>query len=211
MRLLSLTLVMGAATLLAGCRCLTCDDDESPCEDACGHCATAGLFDVTQARTAKKLEVQVDVEGNFVEVEYHCDPATIPQTVRDAMDAMHPGGPFTDAERELDDGVLYYELSRIVNGLEVEAMFSADGQLHSEEIEVRAGAVPAAVRDGVKTRYPEGKVAKWEEIHDGQGQTVEFHVKADVGGKRHKLMFGTDGELHGDVIEMVAEIEVPAG
>jgi Putative beta-lactamase-inhibitor-like, PepSY-like len=174
-------------------------------------CQTSPRIDVPEARRAHKVEIQLDGDGSMLEVEYHVSPDQVPAAVREAMDSLPPGGAFTDAEREVHDGELLFELSRTVDGLEVEAMFFASGRLHSEELEVRADAVPAEVRSAVDQRFPDGIVDKYEEIRDGSRQLREYHVKVDVDGRRHKLILSTSGKVTGDYLELQAELEVPAG
>ena len=198
MKTTSLVPALLGAIVLTGCQSTTL-------------CQRSLLIDVGEARSARKIEIQVDARGGIVEVEYHADPASIPEIVRQAMDRLHPGGPFTDAERELNDGVLYYELSREVDGLEVEAMFTAGGELFSEEVEVRAGDVPQAIRDAITAHLPGGTVAKYEEIRNGSRELVEYHVKLDEDGRRHKLILSLEAQVMGDFLELVAEIEVPVG
>lgn len=167
-------------------------------------------FDIDDARVATKIEIQMDKAGRIGEIEFHVDPARVPAAVRAAMDALHPGGPFTGAEKERQDGVLYYELTREVNGLEVEAMFTPDGKLHSEEIEVAEAAVPGAVKAAVATAYPDATVSKWESIHNAARALVEYHVKLVSGGQKVKVMVTPGGAITGAMLEVPAEIEVPA-
>jgi len=129
--------------------------------------------------------------------------------VRNAMNELHPGGPFTDAEREYNDGVLYFELSREVNGLEVEAMFTPEGELHAEEVSVAADTVPQAVKDAIAAEYADGTVTNWEEIRNGARELTAYHVKLGMGGKKYKVMVSTEGSITGAYIEVPAEIEVP--
>jgi len=173
-------------------------------------CATTGVkWDNESAATARTLEVTQDAKGARTEVEYHIAPEEVPQAVRDAMDRLHPGGAFDDAEREYNDGVLYYELSRKVNGMEVEAMFTPDGTLFSEEIQVAASAVPAPVQETVRSILAGARVTKWEEIRDAKRAVVEYHVKLVRGTYKYKAMVGTDGKLIEVLREIPAEIEIP--
>jgi hypothetical protein len=167
------------------------------------------LWDLSDAREAVKIEIQVAEDGSMREVEFHVAPESIPAPVRGAMDRLHPGGPYTDAERERSGGELYYELSRVVDGREVEAMFTADGTLHSEEIEVEKAAVPEAVASAIAKAFPEGTVSQWEEIHDGERALVEYHVKLGSGGRSYKVRVSPAGAIEGAVLEVVAELEVP--
>ena len=171
--------------------------------------APTSLWDIDDARSAVKLEILVDKAGGFTEIEYHIDPATVPAAVRAAMDKLHPGGPFTAAERERNDGVLYFELSREVGGFEVEAMFTPEGKLHSEEVTVAADSVAPEVRAALAKALPQGKVTAWEEIRDSQRALVEYHVKVDHGGRHWKVMMSTAGAITGSVRVAPAAIEGP--
>jgi hypothetical protein len=168
-----------------------------------------GKWEPDHAAAAKKLEVQVDKSGRHTEVEYHIPPSEVPGPVRSAMDQLHPGGPYEDAEREWDGGKLYYELARRVNGLEVEAMFSPDGQLHSEEIQVPMNKVPEAVRTAAMSSLSGAQATMWEEIRNSKREVYEYHVKMSRGTDKYKLMISTSGKLLGIVREVPAEIEVP--
>lgn len=161
------------------------------------------------ALAARSIEMQVTAEGGLGEIEYHIDPSAVPGAVRDAMDLLHPGGPFTAAEKEVNDGVLYYELTREVGGMEVEAMFTPEGRLHSEEIEVAEAAVPEPVRARARNARRGATVTKWEEIRDGDHRLFQYHVKMTSDGMNWKVMIAPDGALDAIYREIPSEIEVP--
>jgi hypothetical protein len=174
----------------------------------CGGMSHA-KWDNDRASKARTLEVQVDKGGRHTEVEYHISPDSVPAAVRQAMDRLHPGGAFDDAEYETSHGKPYYELARKVNGMEVEAMFTPDGELYSEEIQVPMSKVPEAARSRMMSAMAGGQATMWEEIRDGKREVTAYHVKMSRGGDKFKLMFKPDGALEGMVREVPAEIEVP--
>ena len=176
---------------------------------ALASCQSAVSISCDEALSAKKLEIQIDVEGRMTEVEYHISPTDVPAAVQEAMDRLHPGGAFTDAEREYHGGKVYFELNRMVGGLEVEAMFLPDGTLHSEEVEILRTNVPESVRIAIRDGYPEGRVTKYEEIRDGNRELVEYHVKVRQGGIAYKVLVSPEGEHIGTFREIESEIEVP--
>lgn len=161
------------------------------------------------ALNAKKIEMTVNSAGKATEVEFHISPAQVPEVVRQAMDKVHPGGPFTDAEKEWYKGKLYYELSREVKGMEVEAMFTPEGVLFQQEIEVSQAKVPAGVQTAARAALSGGKVRKWEEIRDAQNGLLEYHVKMNRGGKDYKIKISTGGRVTEVLREVPSEIEVP--
>ncbi len=168
------------------------------------------LWNINDAREATKLEIQVDESGQFVEIEYHIPPERVPPIIQQAMKAAFPEvGPFTDAEKEMDGGILYFELSGEVDGLEVEAMFDLQGRLHAKEVEVPQASVPQRVQDAVLESTYVGTVRKWEEIRGSANQLVEYHVKTEKDGRRYKLVVPLSGRLGRVFLETVAEVEVP--
>jgi hypothetical protein len=173
-------------------------------------CAAAPILDAEAAANAESIELLLDANSGFVEVEYHVSPDQVPAPVLAAMDALHPGGKATAAERELVGTTLYWEVTKRANGREVEAMFLPDGTLYQQEIEIAATDVPEEVRAAFRDRMgvPAGK---WEEIRDGAGARTEFHAKARKDDKAYKVVIGLDGTVLAVFREVPAEIEVPVG
>ena len=171
-------------------------------------CASGPTLHTDDALAAEKLEVALDSNGMPTEIEYHVNPAAVPEAVHAAMNALHPGGAATGAEKEYEGDDLYWELSKDVGGFKIEAMFAPDGTLHSEEVEVPASKVPEAVRATV-TGACYGAVRAWEEIHDGDQTLVEYHAKTSKDGRNYKLLVGTGGDLLAVYREIESEIEVP--
>ncbi len=174
----------------------------------CG-CQSATTIDPAVARDAASLEVQVDGDGNLCEVEYHLAPSKVPENIRKAMLALHPGAQLTDAEREENGGEWFWELAGQTGGYEVEAMFHADGSLHSEEIQVPADRVPGGVRESIARLWPGAPVKAWEEIRNEARAILEYHVKLESGAWKLKVMVAPNGSILGAVREIASEIEVP--
>ena len=172
-----------------------------------GGCATGAHWSNADALSCDKLEVTMDAHGTPREIEYHIQPDQVPTVVPDAMDRLHPGGQVVAAEKEWDGKQLCWELSKEIGGFEVEAMFFPDGRLHSEEVQVAATSIPAAVRTTAEGHLG-GQVNHWEEIRDGDRKLVEFHVKKTADGKDYKLRVSKAGVLLETYREVVAEIEV---
>ncbi|MHC4471309.1 MAG: hypothetical protein ACYS99_10130 [Planctomycetota bacterium] len=179
------------------------------CGSAVGE-EKSGL-NTADALAAVKIEILIDEKGQMGEIEYHISPKGVPEAVKKAMDELHPGGPYTGAEKEVNEGVLYYELTREVEGLEVEAMFLPDGTLHQEEVQVAEEKVPEAVRKTVESAVSGATVKKWEEIRGPDRKLIEYHVKIAKGAKHYKVMIATDGKLLSVYREIPAELEFKAG
>ena len=170
-------------------------------------CRSTSAWDARAAREAQAIEVQVTDEGELREIEFIILPEEVPARVREAMDTLHPGGIATRAERELLGDELYFELTKEIGGLEVEAMFTPAGELFQEEVQVGADRVPEAVRATVRD-WLGGEPNQWEEIRDGERHLVEYHAKGTREGRGYKLLVTLDGVLRGVLREIPAEIEV---
>ena len=171
-------------------------------------CASQTEWRTEDALAADKVEVQVDGDGRALEIEYHVSPDVVPAAVHTAMDTLHPGGQAIGGEKEFIGSQLFWELSKVIDGREVEAMFHPDGTLRSEEAEVAVEDVPDEVRAAVAARLA-GTVRKWETVRDSDRALIEYHAKVDSDGRQYKLVVSTDGEILRVVRELLAEIEVP--
>jgi hypothetical protein len=171
-------------------------------------CATPNAWNNDDALGAEKIEMVMNPDGKPGEIEFHIDPSEVPAAVRRAMEDLHPAGRYTGAEKEMEDGVLYYELTRTAGGMDIEAMFTPEGKLHSEEIQVPASKVPDAVKKAAAGAVDGGKVTSWEEIRDSERMVVEYHVKKTSGKKNWKIAITPTGEVLAVYREIVAEIEV---
>lgn len=173
-------------------------------------CAGPATFDVRRASEAELLELSLSKSGAVTTIEYHVDTAEVPPAVKQSMDRLHPGGPFTGAEYEvLESGEGLWELSRVVDGRKVEALFHADGRLHSEELEIDGSTVPDPVRSRLRERFPRGSGWSFEEIRNEQQRPVEFHVKLEQDGMRYKAAVYQNGHIRAIWREVQAEVEVP--
>ncbi|MHC4547456.1 MAG: hypothetical protein ACYTEZ_01655 [Planctomycetota bacterium] len=161
------------------------------------------------AMAAEQVEMALDARGRPTEVEYHISPDQVPEAVRQAMDKLHPGGAYSGAEKEWNDGKLYYELTRKVKGMDVEAMFTPEGVLHQEEIQVAENTVPGAVQTAARSSVSGARVAKWEEIRGPDRNLIEYHVKMQTRGRKYKVIVSLDGQVMAVYRETPAEIEIP--
>jgi len=171
-------------------------------------CASQAQWSTDDALTAERVEVEVDEAGAAREIEYHVEPDQVPAAVHTAMNERHPGGLVIGGEKEVRKGATYWELSKSISGRSVEAMFTEDGEFVGAEVEVAAGDVPERVHGAVRARM-DGNPTKWETVHDGDDELVEYHVKVASGGKQYKLVVSPEGEVTAVVRELRAEIEVP--
>ena len=95
----------------------------SGCVQRSGSGASALSNETSDGTLAETVELDAD-EG---EVEVPLDQ--VPEAVKAAALAAMPGIVFSEAEREMENGVLVYELKGTVDGKEYEIEVSADGKV----------------------------------------------------------------------------------
>lgn len=171
-------------------------------------CSNGAEWRMEDAALAETLEVQLDAAGVTREIEYHVPVSTVPDAVREAMDALHPGGEAIGAEREYLGEQLYWEVTKSIDDREVEAMFLEDGTLYAEEVQLSAEEVPGGVREALQDSEW-GDVTSWEEIRDCTRAVLQYHAKTQRNGRSYKLLLDPDGTLTAVFREIAAEIEVP--
>ena len=166
-----------------------------------------GIWRPEDGLDAERIELSVDSKGQPHEIEYHLPPHHVPDEVHAAMDLLYPGEAFA-GEKEFEGSTMYWELSKMVDGRKVEALFDTDVRLRRLEIEVGAEAIPEEVRAAVAGRAY-GLVNSWEEIRDGDRKMIEYHAKTARSGLNYKIIIDPAGEVTAVYREVVAEIELP--
>jgi len=154
------------------------------------------------------IEMTLTRGGRIAEVEFHVAPSALPSHVLRAMNEQFPGGEVTGAEVEYVAGVLHYEVTKRVEGRDMEVMFDEQGNPVRWELEVEENRVPKAVLEAAMRAAP-GTLRKVEEIRDADRRLVAYHVKKEDGGIRYKIEIAPEGRVVVVLREVPAEIEVP--
>lgn len=171
-------------------------------------CTSSTAWRIDDGLAANSVELQIGPDGSTREIEYMLPADAVPEAVEVAMDRLHPGGTTTGAEKEYDGDTVYWELTKTIDGFGVEAMFLADGTLHSSEAQVPASAIPQKVRTLVQ-ESGWGAVNTWEHILDARGELVEYHAKTTREGRSYKLVISPKPALREVWREVEAEVELP--
>ena len=113
----------------------------------------------------------------------------VPPKVSAAVKAKFPGAKLVSAEKEVDEGKTVYEMAIESNGSKIDVSLDGDGTIVEIEREVKEQELPAAVRQSLSAKYPDGQLKKIEEITEGKSTSFEFvivqttEVKIDAQGK----------------------------
>ena len=167
--------------------------------------ALTELYDALAADGALELELERD--GTFVELEADVPVETLPPQVRAAALAAYPGVTLTGAEREVQRGVLSFEVKFTHEGRGMELVIDEAGQVRETERELRASEAPLAVLQAAEAALPGSTLYSVESVTSDAG-TV-YHVKREKAGARYKFILDPAGQMLRKVREARAEIELP--
>ncbi len=155
------------------------------------------------------IELAVDKDGSLLEVEFHVPKETIPARALQAVNAKIPAGTIVDCEKEYHGGVVYYEVTKELDGRKYEIMVTPTGRLYRLELEIADSDAPARVLAAADRAVPWGRRTLVEKILDGNERLIEFHVKKVAEELRYKILIAPDGTVKQVFREIPAEIEIP--
>ena len=167
------------------------------------------VLDNDLADDAAALEFVVDARGHTTGLAYAVDPQDVPQNVSLAMDRLHPGGPYAGAERHVRGLQVTWQLSRLVDGLRIDARFETDGTLVEEALELALEDAPETVRELVAERFPGGENPRWAKVRDGAGQLTAYHVRFQLDAQIYRVSLAPDGRILGLWRQLPATVDLP--
>lgn len=88
----------------------------------------------------------------------------VPKAVVDAVNAKFPKAEVVQAEKEVEDGVTYYELAIKFNGNNIDVTSKADGEIVEIETEIKPTGLPKEVIGQLDAKYPKAEIKKAEYI-----------------------------------------------
>lgn len=118
----------------------------------------------------------------------------VPKAVIDAFKGKFPEAKINTAIKEEEDGKTVYEIESTLNGLAVDCVLKPDGEFVEIEKQIKADALPAAVADALKTKYPNATWSKIEEVTKGDKVSYEVVVKK-ADGKSVGVALDTTGKV----------------
>lgn len=140
------------------------------------------------------LFVLVSVWALASDDEQAIELAQVPAVVRQAAAKAVPGGTFTKASKETEEGKTLYELEgKNAQGREVSVGISADAVLLEVETVIPAAEVPKVVTDALNAKLKGFKASTIERIEKpGKPASYEFHGKR-ADGKKAEVVISADG------------------
>ncbi|MBN1489727.1 MAG: PepSY-like domain-containing protein [Phycisphaerae bacterium] len=114
----------------------------------------------------------------------------MPTKARAALVKLAGTATIVEAEQEKEHGVVCYEAEWAVDGREVGATVTADGELVEMEEELDEASVPAAIQAAATKALPAGTAVEYERV-----TTVVYEVEAKVDGKEKEMLISATGKI----------------
>jgi uncharacterized cupredoxin-like copper-binding protein len=127
------------------------------------------------------------------EKEKKIDKADVPQAVMDAFAKAYPKAKITGTATEKKGGERVFEIESMEGNVTRNVIYKADGTLVEIEEKIPPTALPLAVIQGIKARYPTGETVRAEKIT--RGDTVEFELRLKQDQDYYELTVSTAGKI----------------
>jgi uncharacterized membrane protein YkoI len=125
--------------------------------------------------------------------EKQINRSDLPPAVKASAARQIEGATVLGFSQEKENGKTYYEAELMVQGHSKDVLMDAQGNVVEVEEQVAIESLPAAVREGLRTKAGKGKLMKVESITK-QGKLVAYEAKVLTGKKRSEIEVGPDGK-----------------
>jgi hypothetical protein len=123
----------------------------------------------------------------------------VPKPVQDAVRARFPDARITGADRDLEAGVVLYEVSLRQAGQNIDVVATPEGALVLIKREIAPGEVAGPVARALEARFPGATYKVVEEVTrvDGRRETLAHYEVLLVTARRRTLevLIGVDGAI----------------
>jgi hypothetical protein len=113
----------------------------------------------------------------------------VPDAIKKAFQQKFPTAKKVKWEKE---GSNDYEASFLLNGKELSALYSPDGQLKETETEISISELPKAVVDALNKKYPNVKIDEAAKIERADNSIV-YETEVKINKKKTDLLFDQNG------------------
>jgi hypothetical protein len=127
------------------------------------------------------------------------EPGKLPTKVAEAVKARFPGATITQVTKELENGVVVYDVEMTRAGKKHEMDCKEDGTLIDLQNEVPASELPAGAVEAIKKKHPGSSIKEVGEIlvaKDGKEIKDHFEVIIETAEKKEvELTVKLDGTI----------------
>ncbi len=119
--------------------------------------------------------------------------ADLPEVVRKTIKAKYPEAKIGGASKETEDGETTYEVELTIDGQAIDIVLDSDGDIEGVEREIPAEDLPRAVLVAAKTKFPDAKIGKVEEIT--ADDVVVYELTFRIKGKDTEIVMSPNGKI----------------
>lgn len=118
----------------------------------------------------------------------------VPSVVLETFAKTYPKASIKQTNKEIKDGVTYFEIESKDGKTKRDVLFSQDGSISEVEEMIGVKALPHAVEESVENKYPGEKVVTIEK--NVKGNTTHYEILlSPKKGKKHEVIFDESGAV----------------
>ena len=142
--------------------------------------------------------------------EKKIEVSELPKVVVKAAMKAFPEAKIVGAAKETEDGETIFEVMMKLDGKSIDLAIDDEGEIEEIEKEIEVEDLPRAVIKAARKRFPEGKIAKVEEVSDEDDKVV-YELAIEIkGGKTVEVIMSPNGKILEDEHEEDDEKEEKA-
>jgi len=117
----------------------------------------------------------------------------LPPAVEKAVAEQAKVGTLRGLSKEIEHGKTFYEAELTINGHGRDVLIDEAGQVVEVEEEIAFDALPASVKEGLRSSTVGGEIVKVETLMK-YGELVAYEAAVKTNGKRTEIKVGPDGK-----------------
>ena len=119
----------------------------------------------------------------------------LPKAVLKAAKKAFPEAKIVGASKETEDGETIYEVEMKLDGKSIDLAIDDEGEIEEIEKEIEVEDLPRAVIKAARKKFPEGKIAKVEEVSDEDDHVVYELTIETKKDKSVEVVFSPNGKI----------------
>jgi hypothetical protein len=147
---------------------------------------------VESLKWMKKREKDEESEETEEKEEADVNHTILPKAVLTAFKTAYPVAVIKGTSKEMEKGLVRYELESVDGKINRDIVYASDGSALEIEESGDIGPIPAAVKQAIAEKYPQGKLLKIEKMT--RDQEVSYEALIRVGKTKIEMEFSPDGK-----------------
>lgn len=178
-------------------------------------CAGSGVseevLEIARAtRPSGAFHIEFDSDGSVLAAGGAVALESVPAACRSAVDAAHPGGRQTGAERVYEDGSTSWMVAKEVDGRALEILVTDDGEVFGGEEVLAPSTWPPDVVSAAKAAVPGSTLERVERVWGTEARGDEaYHLKFNDHGESVRVGVSADAKVLRVVRRLAGQVRVP--